>query len=473
MSEVRDTVTTELDRLPAVDPFDNGSRNGDHGTTLPALSPMAVLELLWAQRQFILRRVFAALVIFTILAFAWPKRYTATTRLMPPSYGTNSAMALALPALTEHEGGGGGGGGAGVMGLASQLLGMNTSGELFIGVIQSRTVEDRVINQLGLMNVYGDRYLEDARKHLEGSTEISVGARTGILSIAVTDKKPDRAAAIAKTYVTALNEVLADVNTSSAHRERLFLEERLQEVKQRGDANAKEFALFASENSAVDIPSQAKAMVTAGAELQSQMIVTESELKGLEQIYTPNNARVRAAQARMDELRRQADKFGGKDVDPTKDGSLSHSELYPSVRQLPLLGVKYLELYRRTKVDDAVFELLTKEYEIAKLQEAREIPTAQVLDTATVPEKKSSPHRLVIMLAGVFLGAFLSSVWIVGLKIWEEADPRDPRKRLAEEVFGAIRSRTWDTRVCQMCRTALHRLVVRLRRPQGISDASG
>ncbi|PYX02050.1 MAG: lipopolysaccharide biosynthesis protein, partial [Acidobacteria bacterium] len=202
---------------------------------------MAVLDLFWTQRRFILRHVFAALLIFTVVAFVLPKHYTATTRLMPPGYGANSEMALALPALSEHERGGGGGG---VMGLASQLLGMNTSGELFVGVVQSWTVEDRVINRLGLMHVYWDKYLEDARKHLESNTSISIGSRTGIISISVTDKKPDRAAAIAKAYVTELNQVLAEVNTSSAHRERIFLEERLQEIKQRSEADAKEFALF-------------------------------------------------------------------------------------------------------------------------------------------------------------------------------------------------------------------------------------
>ncbi len=436
MSEARDTVTSELDRLPTlVDPPDNGSRTGDHGIGPNPISPMKVLELFWEQRRFILRSVLVALLIFAVAAFLWPKRYTATTRLMPPSYGTNSAMAMAIPALTEREGAGGGAGGGGVMGLASQLLGLNTSGELFIGVIQSRTVEDRVIDKLGLMNVYWDRYLEDARKHLESNTNITVGPRTGIISIAVTDKQPDRAAAIARAYVTELNQILAEVNTSSAHRERVFLEERLQEVKQRSEADSKEFALFASENAAVDIPSQAKAMVAAGAELQSQMIVAQSELKGLQQIYTADNARVRAAQARFNELKRQAEKFGGKDVDATKDESLAHSELYPSVRQLPLLGVKYLELYRRTKIDDAVFELLTKEYEIAKLQEAREIPVAQVLDTASVPEKKSSPHRLLIMLVGALLGLVFACAYLVGRLAWRQTDDGDPRKVLVLEIY--------------------------------------
>jgi uncharacterized protein involved in exopolysaccharide biosynthesis len=114
-----------------------------------------------------------------------------------------------------------------------------------VGVIQSETVEDRVIKRFGLMRVYSHKYLEDTRKELESNTSITVGARTGIISVAVTDRKPDRAAEMAKAYVIELNQVLSEVNTSSAHRERLFLEDRLQEVKKRSDTDAQEFALFA------------------------------------------------------------------------------------------------------------------------------------------------------------------------------------------------------------------------------------
>jgi uncharacterized protein involved in exopolysaccharide biosynthesis len=438
--DLRESVITEIDRSSTVE-LSTGAAgritNQDEANS--PLSLLTIAELLWAERSFIFRRVLAALIVSTLVAFLLPKHYTATTRLMPPGYGANSEMALALPALADRaEGGGGGGGGAGIMGLASQLLGMNTSGELFVGVIQSETVEDRVIKRLGLMSVYRYKYFEDARKELESNTSITVGARTGIISVSVTDKKPDRAAEIAKAYVTELNQVLSEVNASSAHRERLFLEDRLQEVKKRSDADAQEFALFASQNAAVDIPSQAKAMVAAGAELQAQLIVAESELKGLQQIYTPRNSKSRAMQARVDELQLQADKFGGKDVDPTKDSSLAQSELYPSVRQLPLLGIKYLDLFRRTKIDDAVFELLTKEYEVAKIQEAREIPSAEVLDVASVPEKKSFPHRLLMMLGGALLGFFFASAYLLGSWSWQHTDGGDPKKVFARDVLSGI-----------------------------------
>ena len=337
--------------------------------------------------------------------------------------------------------------------MASQFLGINTSGELFIGVLQSQTVEDRVIAKLGLMGVYSEKYLEDARKALEKHTSISTSAKTGIIRISVWDKKPARAAEIAKAYVTELNQVLAEVNTSLAHRERLFLEERLRQIGQQSEADAKEFALFASQNAAVDIPSQAKAMVTASAELESQVIAAESQLKGLEQIYTANNSRVRSLQGRVDELKRQAEKFGGKGIDPAKGTELASSDLYPSVRQLPLLGVKYLDLYRRAKVDDAVFELLTKEYEIAKIQEAREVPTAQVLDAATIPEKKSSPYRLLIILGGGLTGFLCAGAYLMARSAWEHTDDDNPGKVLARDMHST--SEAW---------TQMHPLTGRMRK---------
>jgi uncharacterized protein involved in exopolysaccharide biosynthesis len=435
VSETRDTLITGLDRpQPA-----NGSGNGfkPHAPLRPGISSMLVVELLWRESRFLGRFTLYALFAFTVVAFLIPNHYTATTRLMPADYGGNSSLALSLPALSDQ----GSGGGMGIMGMASRLLGMNTSGDLLIGVIQSQSVEDRVIAKLSLMRIYSDKYIEDGRKDLESHTSLATDAKTGIISISVTDRKAALAARIANAYVTELNQALAEVNTSSAHRERLFLEERLQEVKQQSEADAKEFALFSSENAAVDIPEQAKSMVAAGAELQSQLIVAQAELKGLQQIYSDNNARVKAAKARVDELQSQVNRFGGKNVNPATDTSLSHDQLYPSVRQLPLLGVKYLDLYRRSKVDDAVFELLTKEYEIAKIQEARAIPTAQVLDPALIPGKKSSPHRLIIMLAGLVAGFVLASGYLVARLAWDRTDENDSRRLFLEDVFSTIQSR--------------------------------
>ena len=430
MNEAPEIVVTELNRLSTMERPENVPVSADHAPT-SIFAPMAVLELLWSQRRIIARNTLAALLIAAVVAFVLPKHYTSTTQLMPPNYGSaGMGMGMGLPALGDQAGGSGGS----IMGLANKLLSINTSSDLVLGVIRSRVVEERIIDKLGLMGVYSDKYYEDARKDLERNTSVTTDLKTGMISISVIDRKPERATAIAKEYVTQLNSALAEVNTSAAHRERVFLEERLREISQKSEEDAKEFALFASQNGAIDIPNQAKAMVTAEAELQSRLIMAESELKALQQTFTDSNSRVRAANARVAELRHQVDKFGGKDVDPAKDGSLAQGELYPSVRQLPLLGVKYLDLYRRAKVDDAVFELLTKEHEIAKFQEAREIPTAQVLDAASVPERKSSPHRLFIMFVGMMFGLVITCCYLVGDVIWAHTDDSDRRKVFARDV---------------------------------------
>jgi capsule polysaccharide export protein KpsE/RkpR len=440
--------------------YDNASVVAGEVVNQPAISSIEIAWLLWNNRRSLFRKTFIGMIVFGLVAFLLPKWYTATTQLMPPDFNTSSALAMAIPALSSDDNSGGSSGGAGgvgagasITGLASKLLGLNSSGQLFVGVLQSRTIEDEIIKQFGLMKLYSEKYPEDARKRLEELTSVDVDGETGIISVSVEDKNPERAAAMAQAYVADLNQVLARENTSSAHRERVFIEQRLAQVKKQLDASAKEFSQFASANTAIDIPEQAKAMVEAAADLQAQLMATQSMLRGLQQIYTDDNVRVRQMKAQVAELQSQLNKLGGKDVNPDSGSSLPSDELYPSIRQLPLLGVKYLDLYRQSKIDEAVYEFLTKQYEIAKVEEARDIPTVQVLDAAVVPEKKTSPHRLYIILGGMCFSFLFCSAWLVGAGHWERIDPRAPWKVFAEDVYATCRIHTWDSRMGLRFRT--------------------
>ena len=189
---------------------------------------------------------------------------------------------------------GSGVGGFGGGGIASDLLGVKSSGALFVGIVGSQTVQDRVIRDFDLQRVYRDSKIEDARKDLAEHTEVSEDRKSGIITIGVTDHDPKRAAGMAKAYVGELDRLVAQVSTSSARRERIFLEGRLETVKSDLDLTAKNFSQFASKNTAIDIPAQGKAMVEAAAILQGRLIAAQSELSGLQQIYTKNNVRVRA-----------------------------------------------------------------------------------------------------------------------------------------------------------------------------------
>jgi capsule polysaccharide export protein KpsE/RkpR len=396
-------------------------------------------RVLWEQRRFLLRWTVIGVVVSFVIALLIPSRYEATTKLMPPDNQSGGGAAALLAAAT---GAGVGRGASGLAGLAGDLLGTKNSGALFVGILSSRTVQDRLIDQFDLRHEYWDAKMEDARTDLEKHTTISEDRKSGIISVSVWDHKPQRAADLAGAYVKELDRLVAQVSTSAARRERIFLEERLQTVKLDLDASATKFSEFASKNTAIDIPAQGKAMVEAAATLQGQLIFAESELHGLQAIYTDQNVRVKALQARVSELRSQLGKIGGEAGGAGALSPQSDPSVYPSIRQLPVLGVTYADLYRRTKIQETVFELLTQQYELAKVQEAKEIPSVKVLDVAVIPTKKSFPPRAVFTALGAALFFLAACAWIFANRTYASIDPQDPRKLLAEEVALTLKARS-------------------------------
>src|SRR5277367_4091537 len=324
------------------------------------------LRLFWDARRLLLGAFLLGALASLALALLIPSRYDATTQLMPPDGQSSSGMAM-LSALAGRTGGLGG--------VAGDLLGVKNSGALFIGILESRTVQDRLIAQFGLQQNYHEKKMEDARAALATHTHIAEDRKSGIIAVSVTDHDPRVAAAMAQAYVDELDRLVEQVSTSSARRERVFLEERLRAVKQDLDNAARQFSIFASKNTAIDIPAQSKAMVEAAATLEGQLIAAEAELHGLAAMYTDQNVRVRSLRARVTELRAQLGKMGGESGTSAAPSSETDASLYPAIRQLPLLGVTYSDLYRQTKIQETVYELLTQQYELAKVQEAKEVPT--------------------------------------------------------------------------------------------------
>lgn len=395
-------------------------------------------RLLWQNRRLLARVAFCGFPASILLAFLIPVRFESTARLMPPDTNQSSGLAMAAAALS--------GGNGGLGGIASEMLGMKSTSDVFVGILSSRTVQDKVIQQFDLRKLYGDSRMEDARKALAEHTSISVDRKSQIITITVTDHDSKRAAAMGQAYIEELNRLVAELSTSSARRERLFLEERLHAVSKDLESAERDFSQFSSKNAAIDIKEQGRAMVEAAATLQGELIAAESQLEGLRQIYTDNNVRVRSVRARIGELKHQLEKIGGKgeeaSADPPQKGNSSAQQdpLYPSIRKLPLLGVTYADLYRRTRVQEAVFETLTKEYELAKVQEAKEIPTVKVLDTPNIPDKKSFPPRTLIVLLGTAFALAAGTTWLLGKASWEETDSDDPRKEFVQEVLATVKA---------------------------------
>jgi uncharacterized protein involved in exopolysaccharide biosynthesis len=423
------------------------------------------LRLLWDKRRFLAKVAGVGIVLGLLLAFLIPNHYASTVQLMPPeSEGSAMGVMTAMMAGGGTAGGKSGGGG-GLGAIAGDLLGLKNMGAEYVGILKSHTIEERLVDRFGLQKVYGNKYKEDACKNLSDNSSVSEDRKSGLITIEVIDKDRKRAAAIGQGYVDELNRLMAEINNSAAHRQRIFLEGRLRTVKEQLDAASLAFSQFASKNTAIDIEEQGKAMVEAAAAVQGQLIAMESDLKGLEQIYTPNNPRVQSSKSSIAELRTQLEKLGGGE--PGK--SLQNGEIYPSIRQLPVLGVTYYDLYRDVKIQEAVYETLTAQYEMEKLEEVKDTPSVKILDSPNLPERKSFPPRSLITILCVLFAVAGGVCWVFVDERWQRTDPNDPRKVLALEVFQSVNANMpWSTpngsRLHAMTRKAWIRLARRRHR---------
>src|SRR6476661_10893079 len=399
-------------------------RSEANGTQLSAPSPgwlrwTDALYRLWLQRRQIFRWVLLGFLLSLFVAWRYPK-YESTAQIMPPDSG-GSGLASLVPALSKSPG---------LIGMASDLMGMKSTSAIFARVLESRTVQDHLIERFDLRKRYGTSYWEDARKKLTKRTSISEDKKSGIIAISVRDHDGALATELANAYVEELGSVMSKVSTSAARRERIFIEQRLADENANLQDAERQFSQFASTNMALDVPEQTKVTVEAAARLQGELIASKAQLEGLKQTYTVENIRVKSVQAHVSELERELAKLNSGRAFGVQDPI----SLYPSVKNLPLLGVKWADLYRQTKIRETVVELLTQQYEMARIQEAKEIPSVKVLDPASPPEKKS-PYWLLILIEGTLLGTALACLGYFLKNLWERWDQDDPRRMLIAQVI--------------------------------------
>ncbi len=234
-------------------------------------------RLLWEERKFLGRFASVGFALGLVIAFLIPNHYASTVQLMPPE-AQGSALGMMAAMMTgggtsggKSGGSGGGGGGSGLGAIAGDLLGLKNVGAEYVGVLKSHTIQERLVDRFNLQKAYGDKYREDASKDLSDNSAISEDRKSGIITIEVTDHDRQRAKAIGEGYVDALNRLMAEISNSDAHLQRIFLEERLRDVKRQLDEASRAFSQFASKNTTrIDIEEQGKAMVEAAAAIQGQ-----------------------------------------------------------------------------------------------------------------------------------------------------------------------------------------------------------
>ncbi|MFH2013260.1 MAG: Wzz/FepE/Etk N-terminal domain-containing protein [Pseudomonadota bacterium] len=293
--------------------------------------------------------------------------------------------------------------------MASNIGGGGTSANKLVAILNSRTLAEDIIKTLDLMKVFSKGKkepptLQDSVKSLTDITKITDDKKKGVISISVEYKDPKIAADIANHYTTVLQKFINENTLSMAKKNRIFLEAQLKKVKEELRQAEENMKSFQTKTKIVAADAQAEAVIHELAELKAQITVREVRLGVMKQFSTAVNPDVLRIRDELRELRKQLAMMDSK-------GGTPETMALPSLSEAPTLGLQYIRLKRDTLIQEKVFELLTQQYEIAKVEEAKDGITFQVIDRAIPPEKRIRPKRtLIVMLAGVtslFAGVFL------------------------------------------------------------------
>jgi uncharacterized protein involved in exopolysaccharide biosynthesis len=350
-----------------------------------------------------------------------PTRYQSTVRLMPPDQLDEIAGVLdpRWSMITDSEKAKSPSNsrfGSATEFLAADLLRDHTSGAVILGMLSGRTLQDDIINKFDLRRVYRKRQYTDAREVLSARTHIFQDYKSGIITIAVQDQDPRRAAEIAQAYVAELDALVSKLNTSEAHRERVFLQHRLEQMKGELSELFERLSDFSSRYRLVSPILQQRAEIDAALKLEARAIAAETELRGVRQVYGPDNPRVKEREAMVSDLRARLNHLLVED--PIVGNFHSLPRLYPSIEQLPLLQSRYFDLYRHATVKEEVYSFLSVEFELAKVQEARDLPSIKVLDSAVIPERANWPPRMLLVLMGTCFFVSLGFTSVMFGKWW-------------------------------------------------------
>ena len=370
------------------------------------ISLLDILIVLAKHKKLILGLPLFAAVIATGITLLMPNWYTATAKLLPPQQSQSNAVAI-LGQLGALSGG------------ASQALGLKNPSDLFVAMLKSRTVADAIIERFKLKELYDEKYLQDTRKALSRNADI-LAARDGVITIEVDDKSPQRAADMANAYVEELEKLTRRLAVGEAGQRRLFFEQQLKQAKDDLTLAETELTKFQVEKKVLNPQGQASLAISAAAGLQAQMAAKQVQIAALKSFATQENPDLVRAQEELAGLRTQLAKVA-------RGGSEEVGDVLLSMGKAPKEGAEFLRKFRDVKYYETLFELLAKQYEIARIDEAKEATLIQVLDRAIAPERKSSPKRSVIVILTAVVSGLLA-VFLAFIREGRAQAMQDPEK---------------------------------------------
>ena len=366
------------------------------------------------RRKFILWFTLGTAILTAVVVLILPSQYTASTLLLPPSQNSSASSAL-LGQLA---------GSSALASIAGSSLGIKSTGDLYASLFRSRTIEDSLIQRFGLMARYRKKKISDTRAAFEDHSKVAYGAKDGLITISVTDLDPRQAAEIANGYVDEFHKLSANLAITEASQRRVFFQQQLLEANQ-NLATAEEAMKHTEQTTGVlQVDSQAKSLIESAAILRGQIVAKEVELQGMRSYATDDNPQMVVANQQLAALKAQLAKLGGSEPN-------AGSEIMVPKGDIPAAGMEYIRRLRDVKYYETIADLIARQFEAAKLDEARQGAIVQVVDVAVPPDRRSSPKRTITVLAALVLGFFVSCGWcIVAEGLQRIRNNPDERKRL-------------------------------------------
>jgi tyrosine-protein kinase Etk/Wzc len=384
------------------------------GVSTPAqeINLLDVLIILSRRRRFIGWFTTGAAVLTAIVVFLIPNKYTATSVILPPSQNTSMSSAL----MGQMAG-------TGILAsLAGSSLGIKNPADMYVALFRSTTVEDALIQHFGLMARYHKKNMVDARRAFEDRTTAVLGIKDGLIRVTVTDRDPGFAAQLANAYVDEFRKHSDSLTLTEASQRRAFFQQEL--FKANEDLAKAEQAMKKMEQTTgvLQLDSQAKALIEQAAILRAQIAAKEVQLQSIRSFETENNPQYAMVEQQLDALRAQLFKVAGEDAN-------SYGNIGLPKTNIPEAGMAYIDALRDLRYDETITELLTKQFEAAKLDEARQ-GTVQISDVALPPDKKSSPHRALIVILMTFIAFAIAVLWVLSISRWQRSllDPEKAAK---------------------------------------------
>lgn len=398
----------------------SNSQANDAASTDDQIHPLDVLIVLASRKKMILGMAIGTGLVAMAISLTIQPTFTSTAKIMPPQQQQSSGMAAMLGQL------------GGMAGSAGGLAGIKNPNDLYIGLMESRTISDNLIDRFKLKVRYGKETMDDTRKALGGVRNISNGKKDGLISISIVDPDPKFAAELANAYVDELAKLTQTMAITESSQRRMFFEKQLKDAKEQ--LAKAEIALRATQEKTgmIQLDGQVQAIIANVAQLKGSIAAKEIQLNAMRTFAAPQNPELLRSQEELRGMQAQLSKL--------ERSQAGKGDLMVPTGSIPEVGVEYVRSLRDVKYYETVFELLAKQFELAKIDEAKDSSLIQVLDTAVPAERKSKPLRGLITLMATAAGGLLGIGLAFARAMYKESRRNPESKERWEKLSMAWRN---------------------------------